>query len=57
MYSDVRTHEEVKNDYRNAPDLNDENLILYYDISEENTKADVEDMSGNGYDYLRLKSV
>ena len=50
LYTDIRTYEEVKNDYENGADVNDKNLILYYQISSENQNKDIKDLSGNGYD-------
>ncbi len=56
IYSDIRTEQEVLSDYRNAPDLSDENLMMYFKLSEAESKSDVPDASGNGYDmkYYRM---
>lgn len=50
VYSDMRTTTEIVNDYRKGPDVNDENLMLYYKLSEDKNGKDIEDLSGNGYD-------
>ena len=50
VYSDVRTAAEVMNDYKNGPDVNDSNIMLYWDVPETNEKQDIEDKTGNGYD-------
>ena len=56
VYTDMRTAKEIKADYKNGPDLNDENLMLYYQLSADKNKKDIEDSSGNGYDmkYYRM---
>ena len=55
-YADIRTPEEIRSDYKNAPDINDENLILYYDLSNAESGKDIPDSSKNGYDmkYYRM---
>ena len=50
VYADVRSYDEVKSDYENGADVNDKDLILYYQISSENQNKDIKDVSGNGYD-------
>ena len=56
VYADVRTYEEVKSDYENGADVNDKDVILYYQISSENQNKDIKDVSGNGYNmnYYRM---
>ena len=56
VYSDIRTDDEILADYKGAPDLSDENLMMYYKLSEAESKSDVPDASGNGYDmkYYRM---
>ncbi len=50
VYSDVRTPNEIKNDFKNAPNLNDENLMLYFELFGTPSKTDIPDKSGNGFD-------
>lgn len=50
VYSDVRDEREVLSDSANPPDLSDENLMMYFNLSESESKTDVPDKSGNGYD-------
>ncbi len=50
VYSDVRTNEEIRSDYQNGPDLNDSELMMFYELSKAQSKSDVPDASGNGYD-------
>ncbi len=56
VYSDVRNDREILADYQNGPDLSDSDLMLFYQLSKAESKADVPDKSGNGYDmsYYRL---
>lgn len=56
LYSDVRSESEILADYRNGPDLSDTDLMLFYELSKAESKTDVVDKSGNGYDmtYYRL---
>lgn len=56
VYSDIRNDREILSDYKNGTDISDENLILYYNLSEAEDKTDIPDASGNGYDmkYYRL---
>ena len=56
VYSDIRTDDEILADYKGAPDLSDENLMMYYKLSEAESKSDVPDASDNGYDmkYYRM---
>ena len=37
-------------DYKNGPDVNDANIMLYWDVPSSNEKKDIEDKTGNGYD-------
>ncbi len=50
VYSDVRTPEEIRADYEGKPDVNDDALMVYYDLSEELSGKNIADISGNGYD-------
>lgn len=50
VYSDMRSASEVKSDYTSGADVKDKNLMLYYQISEEDKEKDIKDASGNGYD-------
>lgn len=56
VYSDIRTDDEILADYKGTPDLSDENLMMYYKLSKAESKSDVPDASGNGYDmkYYRM---
>lgn len=56
VYSDVRTANEIRSDFKNLPDTLDEELMMYYSISADDAKKDLPDRSGNGYDmtYCRL---
>ncbi len=56
VYSDIRTEDEILADYKGSPDLSDENLMMYYKLSEAEPESDVPDASGNGYDmkYYRM---
>lgn len=56
VYSDVRNDREILADYQNGPDLSDSDLMLFYELSKAESKTDVPDKSGNGYDmsYYRL---
>lgn len=56
VYSDIRTPEEILSDYNNAPSTSDEELILYYALSDASAASDITDASGNGYDmsYYRV---
>lgn len=48
LYSDIRTADEIKLDYQGV-NLEDENIILYYDLSNATSGNDIEDLTGNGY--------
>lgn len=50
IYSDVRTDEEIKVDFQGTPDLTDDALMMYYEISSDCQGKDIPDQSGNGYD-------
>ncbi len=50
VYSDIRTPDEIKNDFKNAPDLTDENLMLCLELFGTPSKADIPDKSGHGFD-------
>ena len=50
VYSDVRTADEIKADAQGKPSLTDDNLMLYYEITDEDQGKDIPDLSGNGYD-------
>ena len=50
VYSDVRSDAEILLDYQNGPDLSDTELMLFYELSKAESKSDVPDRSGNGYD-------
>lgn len=56
VYSDVRSAEEVLSDSKNKPDLSDENLMMYLDLSNAESFSDITDSSGNGYNmkYYRM---
>ena len=56
VYSDVRSATEVKSDYQNGANVNDEKLLLCYQISAEMDGKDLPDLSGNGYNmnYYRM---
>ncbi|MBQ8257950.1 MAG: metallophosphoesterase [Clostridia bacterium] len=56
VYSDIRTDDEILADYKGTPDLSDENLMMYYKLSEAESKSDVPDARDNGYDmkYYRM---
>ena len=49
-YSDVRSAEEIKADYEKGPDTSDGELLLYYELSDNDQNKDVADSSKNGYD-------
>ena len=55
VYGDVRTPEEVLADSKGDPDLKDKDLMLFYDITSADTKKDIPDASGNGYDMTYYK--
>ncbi|MBR5633528.1 MAG: metallophosphoesterase, partial [Clostridia bacterium] len=55
VYGDVRTPSEILADSRGDPDLNDKDLMIFYDITSANTKKDIPDASGNGYDMTYYK--
>ncbi len=48
-FSTVRTADEIKNDYQNAVNLLDEDVILHYYLSSADAQKDILDYSGNGY--------
>lgn len=50
VYSDVRSDAEILLDHQNGPDLSDPELMLFYELSKAESKSDVPDASGNGYD-------
>lgn len=50
VYSDVRSSDEIRADYQNGPDLADSELMMFYELSKAQPKADVPDASGHGYD-------
>lgn len=56
VYSDIRNDREILTDYKNGTNTSDEDLILCYNLSEAESKCDIPDASGNGYDmkYYRL---
>lgn len=56
VYSDVRTAEEIAKDAKNAPDVNDKDLLIYYNLSSATSGADVQDASKNGYDMKYYKT-
>ena len=49
VYSDVRSDLEIAADYNGSVDTTDEELMAYYQLSEESLYNDIEDLSGNGY--------
>lgn len=49
-YSDVRTDEEIANDYKGLLNLGDKQLLSCYMIDPENAYATIEDVSKNSYD-------
>lgn len=50
VYSDVRTVEEIASDVHSAPDLNDTELIAYYQLSEDIKEQNIPDLGPNAYD-------
>ncbi len=48
-FSTVRTADEIKNDYQNAVNPLDEDVILHYYLSSADAQKDILDYSGNGY--------
>ncbi len=48
LYSDKRSADEIKADY-NEIDLEDDNILLHYDLSNKASGNDIADLSGNGY--------
>lgn len=50
IYSDVRTKEEISADHSGNPDLNDPELMMYFDLSAASPESDIPDLSRNGYD-------
>ncbi len=52
MYSDVLSADEIRANYLNGVNAEDENLILYYDINSTDKKQNIYDLSGNGYHML-----
>ena len=48
LYSDVRSAEEIKNDFE-AVNISEENIVLHYDFSNSQIGTDIEDKTGNGY--------
>ncbi len=56
FYSDVRTAAEIASDYSNGVNLNDENIILHYELDSKDTQsAFIKDETGNGYDQYGYK--
>lgn len=55
VYGDVRSASEILADTKGDPDLNDKDLMIFYDITSEDTKKDISDASGNGYDMTYYK--
>ena len=49
VYSDLRSASEILSDYQNGVNLNDENLIAQYNMSDFDVHKDITDNSGNGY--------
>jgi len=49
IYSDVRTASEVNADFTGV-DLNDENLLVYYNLTGKSFGDEVENQAGDGYD-------
>ena len=52
MYADVRSQAEIAADMTTAADRNDQDLIMYYELSAELSGKDVEDKGPKGYDML-----
>ncbi|MDO4749402.1 MAG: S-layer homology domain-containing protein [Eubacteriales bacterium] len=50
VYADVRTADEILADVENAPDTQDTELLMYFDMSQAEAKVGVPDASGNGFD-------
>lgn len=55
VYGDVRTPSEILDDYKGDPDINDKDIMLFYDITSADSKKDIPDASGNGYDMTYYK--
>lgn len=49
VYSDTRTSDEIAADYQGI-NLNNDNLLLYYDLSSATAGNDIVDLTGNGFD-------
>ncbi|MBE6634868.1 MAG: hypothetical protein E7617_01530 [Ruminococcaceae bacterium] len=61
VYSDVRSESEILADYEKGlsmtkADLDTDNIILYYDVDENDIGKNITDDSGNGYDVLYEKT-
>ena len=52
VYADVRSQAEIAADMTTAADRNDQDLIMYYELSADLSGKDVEDKGPNGYDML-----
>lgn len=50
VYADVRTADEILADVKNAPNTQDAELLMYFDMSQAKAKVGVPDASGNGFD-------
>ena len=48
LYSDTRTANEIASDYSGI-NLENDNLLLHYDLSSATSGNDIEDLTGNGY--------
>ncbi|MBQ8145366.1 MAG: metallophosphoesterase [Clostridia bacterium] len=48
VYSDTRTEEEIASDYQGI-NLENDNLLLYYDLSQAVSGKDIKDLTNNGY--------
>ena len=52
VYSDTRTDEEIAASYANGVSSNDENLLVAYDMTKENIKDRIQDLSKNDNDLV-----
>lgn len=48
VYSDTRTEKEIASDYQGI-NLENDNLLLYYDLSQAVSGEDIKDLTNNGY--------
>ena len=55
LYADVRSAEEVAQDYASGPDLTDRDLLCYYDIDSSDKGKNIKDETCNGYDMMYSK--